>query len=142
MRPGPFNIIEGLAGELPPEILLLAAMVESQITDLALLHRRGLWVDDPQEIGARLRGANLPTNDWISRVAMEEWLLWTRPTDALLRALERYTNIRLDRGRMVSLAKGYYQRHADDVRRREAKANARSLKSYRMRRRAGKGGGA
>lgn len=103
MRPSG-GLIERLAdGELPPAMVLLVAMLENQIDDLAKLHAAGLWVSSPQEIGANIRGCGRKSGSYEAHMAMDEWLLWPR-TDDLVEALERYTPIRIDRGRIVALA--------------------------------------
>lgn len=98
------NALERLAGDLPPSMILLAAMLENQIDDLARLHARGVWRESPQEIGGNIAGCCPGSGEYETRVAMEEWLLWPR-TEVLIEALENYTPIRIDRGRIVSLAK-------------------------------------
>lgn len=104
MRPAPGNMIEALDGELPASMVLLVAMLENQIDDLAKLHAKGVWITTPQEIGANVCRCYPKSGHYEAKMAMEEWLLWPAATESLLEALERYTPIRIDRGRIVSLA--------------------------------------
>lgn len=99
------NVIERLACELPPVVTLLAAMLENQLEELARLHAQGMWVESPDEIGPNIRSRDLRSSDYGNVMAREEWLLWPRATDVLIDALESETIIRIDRGRIVSLAK-------------------------------------
>lgn len=116
MRTYPTNELEALGGLVPPEMLLLAALLQNQIESLALLWAKGLWNDDPAELGAvstiREGGAS---RGLTRRDAVWEWQIWGPATDALIDALEQDTPIRIDRGRILSLArrKGAAMRHGD-----------------------------
>ncbi len=99
MRTEQPNELESLAGELPPEMILLAAMLRDQIETLALLWSIGWWEETPAELRPARNGGD------VGRYAVEERHLWGAATDALIGALERYTPIRIDRGRIVALAR-------------------------------------
>lgn len=101
------NVLESLGGELPPTVLLLAAMLENQIESLAVLRTWGLWRSSPEELPDGLRAASAERGDqmhWSQALGHQEWQLWGRATDVLIEALERETPIRIDRGRIAALA--------------------------------------
>lgn len=94
------NELESLAGLLPPEVVLLAAMLRDQIEELALLWAKGCWKEDPAELGSVPGGGA-----FLGRSVVIERQLWGPPTDSLIAVLERCTPIRIDRGRIASLAR-------------------------------------
>lgn len=94
------NELESLAGLLPPEMVLLAAMLRDQIEELALLWAKGCWTEDPAELGSWAGPGS-----FLGRAVVLERQLWGPPTDSLIAVLERCPPIRIDRGRIASLAR-------------------------------------
>jgi hypothetical protein len=100
-----------LSGSRPEEVMLVAMLVD-QIQSLGRYYYQGMWANDPAELGDWLRRDSVRMMDnpkergsFLRDEATREWMLWGRATDALLTALERDTVVRIDRGRIVALAK-------------------------------------
>ena len=100
-----------LSGSRPEEVMLVAMLVD-QIQSLGRYYYQGMWANDPSELGDWLRRDSVRMMDnpkergsFLREEATREWMLWGRATDALLTALERDTVVRVDRGRIVALAK-------------------------------------
>jgi len=103
---------DSLLSETRPETVMLVAMVAEQIQSLGRYYYQGMWRDDPSELGEWLRrdSERMMSNPkeragFLREEATREWMLWGRATDVLLDALERDTPVRLDRGRIIALAK-------------------------------------
>lgn len=92
--------------DIPIHQRMLVAMLQDQIQTLGTLRNLGMWRDDPREIAdwLRAREGNV-RGGYISETAMLEMRLWGQATDVLIEVLERETMFRIDRARIVALAK-------------------------------------
>jgi hypothetical protein len=95
-----------------PLAMMLVAMLADQIQTLGYFRRRGMWRNDPAELGDWLRReAADPQNGrdtYVKEAAVREWQLWASSgADALIEVLARETMVVIDRGRIVRLAVGY-----------------------------------
>ena len=95
-----------------PVAVMLVAMLVNQIQSLGRYYYDGMWAEDPAELGEWLRrdtdrmmSSPKEKGTFMREEATREWQLWGRATDVLLEALERDTVVRIDRGRIVALAK-------------------------------------
>lgn len=89
---------------------MLYAMLSDQIQTLGLFRRLGMWRDDPSELGDWLReeyakGRSNARNVYLQESAMMEWQMWGRGTEVLIEVMERETILRIDRARILELAK-------------------------------------
>lgn len=93
--------------DLDPRMVMLCALLADQVHTLARLRRKGMWRDDPSELRSwltRHAGSATISNFWKDE-ARWELDLWLCGTEALIDAIECETPIRIDRGRIVRLAK-------------------------------------
>lgn len=97
--------------DIPVHQRMLVAMLQDQIQTLGTLRNLGMWREDPREIAdwLRAREGNV-RGGYISDTAMHELRLWGRATDVLVEVLERETMFRVDRARIVALAKAAAER--------------------------------
>jgi hypothetical protein len=98
------------ATEVPAEKRLLYAMLSDQIQTLGLCLKMGMWRRDPEEIGDWLRaeyarGRHARRCTYFAEMALMEMQLWGRGTDVLIEVMERETIVRIDRGRILELAR-------------------------------------
>lgn len=127
---------EDVMRDVQPGIIILVAMLSDQIQSLGRYRRLGMWSDDPSEIGdwirryySRLaRGGD--SCSYINEI-MGEWKLWGCATDSLIEALERDTVIRIDRGRICSLARAYSIRDEDTIERRQKRRQGKRVNNKR-----------
>jgi len=115
-----------------PLAMMLVAMLADQIQTLGYFRRRGMWRNDPAELGDWLRReASDPQNGrdtYVKEAAVREWQLWASSgADALIEVLARETMVVIDRGRIVRLAVGYAvaDRTGDSRAAREKRRSAR-----------------
>lgn len=95
-----------IAGDVEPTVVLLTAMVADEITSLARLYRAGAWKTDTSEIADWLRNGAPGGHNVLIGEARQEFSLQTRGVwSALLNTLARETNVRIDRARVISLAR-------------------------------------
>lgn len=95
-----------IAGDVDPVVLLLVAMLSDEIVSLARLYRVGAWREDTSQIADWLRrGAPGGHNILIGEARMEFSLQTEGVWSALLRVLARETDVRIDRSRVVRLAR-------------------------------------
>lgn len=99
-----------LGGECDRGFVLLVAMIADEIQTLARMHRRGIWKDDPSEIGEWLRteGCRKRKNSsgtYDVKEAHLELQLWGGATDSLIRAIQTMTPVRMSRETLLRLAK-------------------------------------
>jgi hypothetical protein len=117
--------------------VVLVSLLIDQIHTLARFYDRGMWREDPSELGAWLRRKAAVSKSadfsYSREEALREWQLWGRGTDVLIEVLERDTMIRVDRGRIVALAKRVAKPEPEDLVRREA----RHKRVYQLRKRRG-----
>lgn len=95
-----------------PVAVMLVAMLVDQIQSLGRYYYDGMWREDPAELSEWLRRDTIrmmsspkEKGTYMREEATREWQLWGRATDVLLAVLERDTVVRIDRGRIVALAK-------------------------------------
>jgi hypothetical protein len=98
--------------EMNPVAVMLVAMLVDQIQSLGRYYYDGMWREDPAELSEWLRrdtermmSSPQEKGTYMREEATREWQLWGRATDVLLAVLERDTVVRIDRGRIVALAK-------------------------------------
>lgn len=95
-----------IAGDVDPVVVLLVAMLADEIVSLARLYRVGAWRGDTSEIADWLREGALGGHSVLIREAQLEFSLQTRGVwSALLAVIARETNVRIDRERVVGLAR-------------------------------------
>ena len=94
-----------------PLSLMLVAMLCDQIQALGIFYRKGMWREDPSELGEWLRLEGLSDrgnrDTFTKDAAMMEWRMWGGCTDVLVDVLARETVVRIDRGRIVKLAQAH-----------------------------------
>lgn len=112
------DIAELASGCRPVEVLL-TMMLNNQIDELAMLHHAGLWQVSPAELAVSAYDAVGKSGGGVALrdAALAELRLWGEPTDALLEAILSETPIRLDRGRILDLARKRSARMGMDGRR-------------------------
>jgi hypothetical protein len=125
--------------DVNPNTVLLIAFLSDQIQSLGRYYRAGMWRKDPSELGEWLRQDHQRVIDTKGRhnvslrdEVIHEWRLWGTGTDVLIEVLCRDTIVRIDRGRIIALAKAAgspsIERASIRARRRE---KARYMRDYR-----------
>lgn len=95
-----------IAGDVEPTVLLLVAMLSDEIASLARLYRVGAWRKDTSEIADWLRAGAPGGHNVLIGEARQEFSLQTPGVwSALLNVLARETDVQIDRGRVVRLAR-------------------------------------
>lgn len=120
--------------DVNPGTVLLIAFLCDQIQSLGRYYKAGMWRKDPAELGDWLRADHERVflskgkerlNAQVREEVIREWVLWGKGTDVLIEVLARDTMVRIDRARIVALAKaaGMPSRERAEIRaRRSAKA--------------------
>ena len=125
--------------DVNPNTVLLIAFLCDQIQTLGRFYRSGMWHKDPSELGEWLRrdaqrvvDTNGRLNVQVRDEVIHEWRLWGTGTDVLIEVLSRDTIVRIDRGRIIALAKaaGSPSTERAEIRARR-RQKARYMRDYR-----------
>ena len=125
--------------DVNPNTVLLIAFLCDQIQTLGRFYRSGMWHKDPSELGEWLRRDAQRVVDTQGRLNVQvrdevihEWRLWGTGTDVLIEVLSRDTIVRIDRGRIIALAKaaGSPSTERAEIRARR-RQKARYMRDYR-----------
>ena len=115
---------------------VLVMLLADQIKTLGKFFKKGLWLENPDELGEWLRrdservGLGKGNFSHHREEVMMEWKLWGHGTDVLIDVLEQQTSIRIDRPRIVKLAKRSGTRDEVEIARR----NRNQQRAYELRR--------
>lgn len=127
--------------DVNPNTVLLIAFLSDQIQSLGRYYRAGMWRKDPSELGDWLRRDHQRVVETGGRLnvalrdeVIHEWRLWGTGTDVLIEVLSRDTVVRIDRGRIVALAKAAGSPSAE---RSEIRARRTAKAAYMRQRRSG-----